>query len=554
MTPTPTPTAPQDSLTGRSSDERDDVMRERGKFRRRGLSGLLAALFCFGAGVPATAAELYGLVVGIDDYIGTDNDLDGAANDARDVAQALSGVGAKEVVRLINDDAGKDRIAAAWDALLAKAEAGDTIIFSYAGHGGQEPEPAGRHDEADGLNENFLLGRFLPFGPGTRERILDDEMFEWMQRADKKKVKVVFVADACHSGGMERSASAPGVRFRKMAVPAIATDELPPSPAEISKLSEDDFDSVTFVGAVAENKLAPEITIEGKKRGALSWAFARALEGRADKDGDGQVSEFELLGYLVSAVHALVESQQTPQVLPLRARSVALVTLREAKTPAPEPAGSDELKLKVAVEGGDGAVFADLPFVTVVAEAGEADLVWSVPNGTVEHVVGGIVAENVDAASIKGVVSKWAALKWLKQQAALAPAPATLTGGNQRYAIGDRVKIEMQGAKYPHLTLFNLPPDGHVEFFIPDPAKPAESTKDWSREPIHEEFRVDRPPYGAEQMVAIFSKDALPDLHAALASMTTPQRAQGLRPVLEQALAGAEAQIGIIDVYTGPGG
>ncbi|MGB6949907.1 MAG: caspase family protein, partial [Methyloceanibacter sp.] len=148
MTPTPTPTAPQDSLTGRSSDERDDVMRERGKFRRRGLSGLLAALFCFGAGVPATAAELYGLVVGIDDYIGTDNDLDGAANDARDVAQALSGVGAKELVRLINDDAGKDRIAAAWDALLAKAEAGDTIIFSYAGHGGQEPEPAGRHDEA----------------------------------------------------------------------------------------------------------------------------------------------------------------------------------------------------------------------------------------------------------------------------------------------------------------------------------------------------------------------------------------------------------------------
>jgi len=79
---------------------------------------------------------------------------------------------------------------------------------------------------------------------------------------------------------------------------------------------------------VVENKLTPEVTIEGEKRGALSWAFARALEGRADKNGDGQVSEFELIGYLVPAVHALVESQQTPQVLPLRARSVALVTLR----------------------------------------------------------------------------------------------------------------------------------------------------------------------------------------------------------------------------------
>jgi hypothetical protein len=47
-------------------------------------------------------------------------------------------------------------------------------------------------------------------------------------------------------------------------------------------------------------------------------------------------------------------------------------------------------------------------------------------------------------------VSKWAALKWLKEQAALNPADASLTSGNQRYAIGDHVKIELQGAKNPH--------------------------------------------------------------------------------------------------------
>ncbi len=59
------------------------------------------------------------------------------------------------MVRLINDDASKDGIVAAWEGLVAKAKAGDTIVFSYAGHGGQEPEPKGRHDEADGLNEIF---------------------------------------------------------------------------------------------------------------------------------------------------------------------------------------------------------------------------------------------------------------------------------------------------------------------------------------------------------------------------------------------------------------
>ena len=63
---------------------------------------------------PAASAELYGLVIGIDDYVGTVNDLDGAVNDAKDVGQALNRLGAREVVRLVNGDASKERIVAAW--------------------------------------------------------------------------------------------------------------------------------------------------------------------------------------------------------------------------------------------------------------------------------------------------------------------------------------------------------------------------------------------------------------------------------------------------------
>jgi hypothetical protein len=54
-------------------------------------------------------------------------------------------------------------------------------------------------------------------------------------------------------------------------------------------------------------------------------------------------------------------------------------------------------------------------------------------------------------------------------------------------------------------------------------------------------------------MVAIFSKNDLSDLHAALASMTTPERAQALRPLLEETLKGNDVQIGVIDIYTGAG-
>ncbi|MBC8013235.1 MAG: caspase family protein [Methyloceanibacter sp.] len=195
-------------------------MSERGvasQSRRRSVSGALALSLVLAAASPAAGAELYGLVIGVDDYVGTANDLDGAVNDANDVAQALDRLGAREVIRLVNEDASKDRIVAGWGALLAKAKAGDTIVFSYAGHGSQEPEPPGRHGEADGRNENFLLGAYQPSGPGTRERIVDDEIFEWMKQADDKRVRVVLVADSCHSGGMERSASAAGVSRRHKA-------------------------------------------------------------------------------------------------------------------------------------------------------------------------------------------------------------------------------------------------------------------------------------------------------------------------------------------------
>ena len=120
--------------------------RRKGQSRCRSLSGALVLGLCLGMAGPANAAELYGLTVGIDDYIGTVNDLDGAVNDAKDVANSLNEAGAKEVVRLLNDDASKDRIVAAWEGLVAKAQPGDTIVFSYAGHGGQEPEPPGRHE------------------------------------------------------------------------------------------------------------------------------------------------------------------------------------------------------------------------------------------------------------------------------------------------------------------------------------------------------------------------------------------------------------------------
>src|SRR4029077_10631870 len=138
----------------------------------------------------------------------------------------------------------------------------------------------------------------------------------------------------------------------------------------------------------------------------------------------------------------------------------------------PAKESSEDLKLNIAVDGGDAGPLGELAFVAIVDDKAKADRVWSPASGKVEHVVGGVVAENVDAEAIKGVAAKWAALKWLNAQAALAPVETKINTGNQRSATADVVKLDINGTQYPLMTLFNLPPAGHVEFFIPDPKKP----------------------------------------------------------------------------------
>ena len=420
-------------------------------------------------------------------------------------------------------------------------------------------KPPGRNDESDGKNENFLLAKFTPQGEGTRERIVDDEVFEWLKQADAKGVRVVFVADSCHSGTMHRSARADSVRFRNGKFGKITDDLLEFSPPESAKLTEQDFENITFVGATSEDRLTPEVVIDGKPRGALSWAFSRALEGRADKNGDGEISQVELLGFIVPAVHAHVQGQQTPQVQPQRARSVRLVALKNGSQSPQVKTGSDFTsvkragadQLRVALEGGSPDLLRGIPHITVVTNKADADVIWEAATGRVEHVVGGLVAENVQARQLPYVLGKWSALKWLNGIATNDPIVASLPRGQQRYAVGETVELVVKGARYPYLTMFNLPPNGRVEFFIPSPRNPREATQDWRKRIIHEKFKVTSPPYGAEHMVAVFSDTVLRDLHASLATMTTPERATGLRNTLMETLTGLKFQVGIVNIYTG---
>lgn len=531
----------------------------------RGLGLFVGAALMTSLSSGAQAAK-YGLVVGINDYSAPVPKLMGAVNDANDIAAALTRSGARKVIKLVDAEATRANVLAGWQDLLNAAQKGDTIIFSYAGHGAQEPAGPQDSDETDGLNENFLLAGYGIKGPAVAERIVDNEVAAMMQDANAKGVRVVFVADACHSGTMFRSVSF-GVRYRaapKMMIDTTSLAEFaPPAPKTPEGIGAED--PITFLAAVPEDRLAPELEIDGVPRGGLSWAFARSLEGAADANRDGRVTEQELTTFVRTAVQQRSDSQQITQSYPARSRAIEVLAANadqsesgavpadqlakeavEAIAVAEKAAAAAPIKLAYRQGGADPVEGAE-----IVTDLDSADLVYDSQARTVEKRVAGIVAEDVDADGLPGIVAKWRAIAYLKASAAQGVVPFEVLGDPRTYERGERVTVELNGAEKPYMTLFNLPPNGRVEFLYPTAT--GERDEDWRGKPFSLPLVVRDPPFGSEHLIAVMSDEPLDALHTDLASLKSPDAAVALPEILSRALEGHAIAIGIADVFTSAG-
>lgn len=143
------------------------------------------------------------LCIGINDYPGTDNDLSGCVNDANDWAALLQKNGFT-VKKMLNKAATRNGILSAMETIIASARKGDSVIFTYSGHGTYIPDENG--DEPDGTDECFC-----PYDIDTKGPITDDELFD-LFNSREKGVKLVLISDSCHSGTVARFApiSTPG--------------------------------------------------------------------------------------------------------------------------------------------------------------------------------------------------------------------------------------------------------------------------------------------------------------------------------------------------------
>ena len=140
------------------------------------------------------------LCVGINDYPGSDMDLAGCVNDARDWQTLLERRG-HHVDHLHDSEATRARIVEALKAVIGQAGEDDSVVFTFSGHGSWLPDDD--RDEPDARDEMMC-----PHDVMKEQYLLDDDLYE-IFCTKRAGARLYVIADSCHSGSVVRYAAAP---------------------------------------------------------------------------------------------------------------------------------------------------------------------------------------------------------------------------------------------------------------------------------------------------------------------------------------------------------
>ncbi|MES0882299.1 caspase family protein [Roseibium sp. SCP14] len=511
----------------------------------------------------ATAGEWRALVIGIDAYQNVSR-LNGAVNDARDIAGTLKAAGVQDLTTLYDQHATRKGILDAWQALVARSNADDVLVLSYAGHGAQEEEWI-KGSEEDGYDEVFLLAGFDTSAPGNAERLRDDDVAAMLHAAGERNVLVL--ADSCHSGTMTRSID-PRVKklgTRLVGLPPLENDVLRNQSKHpvlagtgITQPGEEQLPNVIYVGATVDGQVIPELIIAGEPRGALSWSFARGVEGRADLNRDGGISMEELTLFLQETVRVATEGRQTPSLrIGGSSRSAVLPRvndniLSQTNTGLTISASTETATplLNILSEQHQGRL--------KIVEQESADLYWDVENGDVLTKFGDVVLRKnaANADSFADVVTKW---MFLADLYALSrdrqPIEGTLHPAVGHIPEGSAFKVGLKSDQSGYMAVFALEADGTLRLLAPDKTSDplGQDTSLNANDPYVLNLRAALP-FGADHIVMVRGREPMPQLVGVLSALDGQQPGAKLAAKLVELIAKSGDAIGVTGVYTEPAG
>ncbi len=209
----------------------------------------------------------YALCFGINNYVGTGNDLNGCINDAEDLNHAiLSSNNNFTTVLSLDSTVTISYVLYEIDILAAKAVGGDNVFISYSGHGTQLRNSL----EADGYDEALYL-----YDGSLRDDVLREHLDKF---ADG--VNVVLFLDSCFSGGMLKKIN-PKIYKRPRFV---VTDEIPEGAHRVKAFMADTARHLIMSGC-SEDEYSYDAYFDGRYNGAFTyWAVKLFVHGMTYQD------------------------------------------------------------------------------------------------------------------------------------------------------------------------------------------------------------------------------------------------------------------------------
>ncbi len=223
---------------------------------------ILSILMAFAIG--ASAARTYVLVVGVSRYQNEDNNLQQTTKDAKAFKKVMEHT-TKDITILTSRYANHDNVIEKLRAISNRAQKGDKVIFYFSGHGTQG-------------------------GIAAFDRIIWYHEITSLLARSSASEKYCFI-DACHAGTINDSDQQPY---------DIDTENA----------------GIAFFVACRPDELSSENPYVGA--GQFTQALLKGLRGKADADGNKQVTTLELFKFIYKDVlHSTrnMPTQQHPQLI-----------------------------------------------------------------------------------------------------------------------------------------------------------------------------------------------------------------------------------------------
>jgi hypothetical protein len=558
----------------------------------------LALGIFLGADALHAAGRRHALLIGVGRYSHLPKaTLEGPPFDVQGLQSVLTrrwGFDPGDITVLVDEKATKPAILAAIDDLSARTAPEDFVFIYFSGHGTSGYDQAFKDVGLDGST-----GALVPadFKAASRAELKNgliigsrDLRPRLLKLDGQREVLVAF--DSCFSGNAARAAFAPG-RARYLDPADLAAEgrglPAPPAAAEGARAAAAEtpypYQSVVYVSAASKSERAMDIgstllrsgqitTVDGRPHGAFTNALIQGLNGPADTNRDGTVTNAELYGFVKDRVTEHFPHQ--PQLLlPDQSREALLASpvlgsARSAEAPSPPPpppsppapSGTHRVKLQ-GLPPALAQTVGGIPGVTLAASDGPCDLLVAQDESGFKlfHPSGDEIA-SYEPAQLAEV------LKRVSRQAAVQ-ALVDLTFPDQDFNVtleipgnrgflrqGEAFTIDFSAERDSHVLLVDVDGQGYVSVLYPFDAAEARPVRH-GRVPASGELRVS-PPFGTDflKLVAFQEKPAgfdrwmgRSDQHFA---PTGPEVAELLRMI--RGAKGSRAQARLKVVTRGPGG